>query len=76
MAALQLKLDFNGKKTERITIPTDESLKAELESLVKDLGRENIADLCREYVIECVFRDRAKIELMKARGVKLFVNMG
>jgi hypothetical protein len=73
---MQLKLDFNGKKTERITFAASEELKGTLEKLVKDLNRDCISKLVEEYVIECAFRDRAKIELLKSRGDKRFVDMG
>lgn len=74
--SLQLKLDFSGKKTERITFAASEELKSVLEGLVKDLNRENLSKLVEEYVIECAFRDAGKVELLKARGDRRFVNIG
>jgi len=73
---MQLSLDFNGKKTERITFAASEDLKSSLEKLVKHLNRESISELVQEYIIECAFRDLGKIELLKARGDRRFVDMG
>jgi hypothetical protein len=81
---MKIELDFknlplfkdDGKKTERITFAASEELRGELERLRKALGRENISCLVAEYVIECTFRDLGKLELMKARGDRRFVNIG
>jgi hypothetical protein len=66
----------DGKKTERITFAASEELKEELERLRKALNRESISALVVEYVIECAFRDLGKLELMKARGDRRFVDIG
>ncbi len=72
---MQLKLDFNGKKTERISFAASEELKSSLEKLAKHLKRDCISELIQEYVIECAFRDLGKIELLKSRGDKRFVDI-
>jgi len=73
---LQLRIDFSGKKTERITFAASEDLKNDLERVRQALNRENISELVQEYVIECLFRDLGKIELLKSRGDKRFVDIG
>ena len=73
---MQLRLDFTGKKTERITFAATEELKHALDVLVKTLNRENISKLVEEYVAEAAFRDMGKIEVLKARGDKRVVDMG
>ncbi|MFB3926794.1 MAG: hypothetical protein ACE14T_12155 [Syntrophales bacterium] len=65
----------DGKKTERITFAASEDLKNNLECLRKALGRESVSGLVAEYVIECVFRDLGKIELLKARGDRRFIDI-
>ncbi len=73
---MQLKLDFTGKKDERITIAASAELKDALEKLAKALNRTSVSELAHEYVIECVWRDVSKIELAKARGDRRFIDMG
>lgn len=72
---MQIKIDFIGKKDQRITFAADDDLTELLKSVAKDLGGREVSDLVREYVIECVTRDKGKLMLMKARGDKVFVSM-
>jgi hypothetical protein len=46
-----------------------------LHEVAKDLNRDDISCLAREYVIECVTRDKGKLMLMKSRGEKRFASM-
>jgi hypothetical protein len=71
---MQLKLDFNGKLEHPVTFKATEDLKSMLSSVAKDLNQD-VSELVREYVTECVFRDKGKIELLKGRGQSVFVNM-
>lgn len=72
---MQLQINFTGKKDQRITFAADDDLTELLKSVAKDLGGREISDLVREYVIECVTRDKGKLMLMKSRGDKVFVSM-
>lgn len=72
---MQLQINFTGKKDQRITFAADDDLTNLLKSVAKDLGGREVSDLVREYVIECVTRDKGKLMLMKARGDKVFVSM-
>jgi len=72
---MQLKLDFNGKKDERITFAAPTGLKNMLAEVAEKLNRD-ASELAREYVIECVTRDKGKLMLMESRGEKVFVDMG
>lgn len=72
---MQLQINFTGKKDQRITFAADDDLTALLKSVAKDLGGREVSDLVREYVIECVTRDKGKLMLMKSRGDKVFVSM-
>jgi predicted transcriptional regulator len=54
---MQLRLDFNGKKDERITFAAPDSLKQMLGEVATALNRDP-SELARAYVIECVTRDR------------------
>ena len=72
--ALQLKLDFSGKLENPVTFKATDDLKSMLVSVAKDLNMD-VSELVREYVTECVFRDKGKIELLKGRGQTLFVNV-
>ena len=68
---MQLEIDFNGKKTVKITISVDEELNNTLIMLSKVTGKEK-SKLAGVYVAECAGRDLGKVMVMKARGV---VNM-
>jgi len=72
---MQLQIDFNGKKDKRITFAVDDELDQWLRDVAKVLNRPDISCLAREYVIECVTRDKGKIKLMESRGEKKFVSM-
>jgi hypothetical protein len=72
---MQLKLDFNGKKEIRITFACAEDTKRMLHEVAEKLNRDP-SELAREYVIECVTRDRGKLMLLESRGEKLYVDMG
>ncbi len=72
---MQLKLDFSGKKTERIAFAASEDLKQTLDKLTTLLKRESVSELVQEYVIECAFRDMGKLALIKARGEKLYIDI-
>ncbi len=72
---MQLHLDFNGKKEKRITFAAAEDLRDMLAEVAGKLNRDP-SELAREYVIECVTRDKGKLMLMESRGEKVFVNMG
>jgi len=72
---MQYRLDFTGKKDERITIAASSDLKDALEKLTKALNRPSISELAHEYIIECVWRDVAKIEKARARGDRFFLDM-
>jgi len=71
----QLRLDFSGKKTERITFAATEDLKATLDKLQRKLNRESISELIQEYVIECAMRDMARIHLLEHTGGKRMVDL-
>lgn len=72
---MQLKLNFSGKKTERITFAATEDLRYFLDRLVKKLNRDSISDLIAEYVIECATRDMGKLMLLEARNEKKIINI-
>ena len=65
---MQIQLDFNGKKTEKITISVDEELSNTLSMLSKITGTEK-SKLAGQYVAECAGRDLGKVMVLKARGV-------
>jgi hypothetical protein len=71
----QLKLNFSGKKTERITFAATEDLKDTLDKLQKKLNRESVSELIQEYVIECAMRDMARIHLLEHRGEKRMADL-
>ncbi len=71
---MQLNIDFEGKKTERITIAASEDLKHNLSVLSNALNKP-VATLAEEYVAECVGRDIGKLMLLQARG-KVSFDMG
>ena len=72
---MQIQIDFNGKKDKRITFAVDDDLDSLLRKLAKELNRDDVSCLAREYVIECATRDMGKLLLMKYRGAKQFVSM-
>lgn len=65
---MQIQIDFNGKKTEKITITVDDELNVTLLKLSKVTGKPK-SQLAGEYVAECAGRDFGKVLMMKARGV-------
>lgn len=71
----QLKLDFCGKKTERITFAATEDLKIILDKLQMRLNRNNISELVQEYVIGCAIRDLGKLLLLKNKDDKRLVDL-
>jgi len=76
MENLQLKINFNGKKDQRITFAADDDLAELLKSVARELGRKDVSELVREYAIECVTRDKGKLMLLKSRNENIFVSMG
>lgn len=70
---MQLTIEFDGKKTEKITISASEELKHTLNTLAKATNTE-LSKLCGEYVAECAARDLGKLMILQARG-KTVVNM-
>lgn len=72
---MQLQIDFTGKKDKRITIAVDEDLDRMLKEVAADLRRDDVSCLVREYVIECVTRDKGKLMVLRSRGQKNFVSM-
>lgn len=71
---MQLRLDFSGKKEERITFAATEDLASMLKEVAEILNRDP-SELAREYVIECVTRDKGKLMLLKSRGEKLYIDI-
>ena len=70
----QIKLDFFGKKENKITISVSDDLKRTLETLSKALDDKEIAKLCGEYVAERAGEDIGKLMVLQARG-KVSLNM-
>jgi hypothetical protein len=70
----QIKIDFLGKKDNKITISVSDDLKHSLEQLSKALDNKEISKLAGEYVAECAGRDLGKLMLLQARG-KVSINM-
>jgi len=64
----QIKIDFIGKKDNKITISVSDDLKHTLEQLSKALDDKEISKLCGEYVAECAGRDLGTLLAMQARG--------
>lgn len=63
---MQINIDFEGKKTERVTFAATDELKANLKFIASFLNIES-SKLAEQYVTECVVRDIGVLLVKQAR---------
>lgn len=70
---MQIAIDFNGKKVEKITISVSEELRHALQTISKETNIP-VSQLCGEYAAECAGRDFGKLMILQSRG-KAIIDM-